>query len=117
MAQSRVPDRLRPLVEQLRQLAPGKAGGTANRRGRRYAPRMSPRTQDLLRSALLLPLDERAEFAAELLASMDGEPDADVDTAWAAELERRAERALSGDSASVDWTDVHAEALRRIEGK
>jgi len=34
-----------------------------------------------------------------------------------AELERRAERALSGDAASVDWTDVHAEALRRIEGK
>ena len=78
---------------------------------------MSPRTNDLLRSALLLPLDERAQLAAELLASMDGEPEADVESAWANEVERRAHRALSEDSAAVDWADVRAEALRRIEAK
>ena len=46
---------------------------------------MTSRTQQLLREALTLPAEERADVAAELLASLDeAESDMqDVETAWA----------------------------------
>lgn len=56
-----------------------------------------------------MPLDERAAVAAELLASLDGEPADQVDAAWAAEIERRARRLLSGEDPGEDWTEVRAE--------
>jgi putative addiction module component (TIGR02574 family) len=63
----------------------------------------------LLRDALSLPADRRAEFAADLLASLDRDehdsPDA-VRAAWAAELERRARRALSGEDPGRPWPEV-----------
>lgn len=58
------------------------------------------------RKALTLSFRDRAEVAAELLASLDepamADPDA-VRTAWAGELERRARRALSGEDAGEEW--------------
>ncbi len=74
---------------------------------------MSEATARLLEEALQLDVRERAELAAELLASVDGEADADVDAAWAAEIEHRARRALSGASAGSPWSDVRA----RIEAR
>ncbi len=60
--------------------------------------------QKVLDEALQLDLSERAELAAELLASLDGEPDADVEAAWAAEIERRAARARSGTDTGRPWS-------------
>jgi hypothetical protein len=64
---------------------------------------MSDQARLILEKALRLPLTERAAVAAELIASMDGEPDADAEEAWAAEIERRAARAISGESTGRDW--------------
>ena len=75
---------------------------------RRYALAMSDDTRHLLDEALRLSLPERAELAAELLASIDGAPDADAEQAWAVEIERRAERALRGESRGRDAADVLA---------
>ena len=80
---------------------------------------MPSRAQQLLRDALALPLDERADVAAELLASLDDaqvERPADVEAAWAAEIERRARRVMAGESTGVPWEDVRRRAedeLRR----
>ena len=80
---------------------------------------MSSQAQQLLRDALALPLNERADVAAELLASLDdaeAEHPVDVEAAWAAEIERRARRVMSGESAGVPWEDVRRRAeaeLRR----
>ncbi len=80
---------------------------------------MTSRAQELLREALALPIAERADVAAELLASLDDaetENLGEVETAWAAEIERRARRVLAGESAGLLWEDVRhrAEAdLRR----
>ena len=80
---------------------------------------MTSRAQDVLREALALPVDERAGVAAELLASLDdaaAEHPADVEAAWAAEIERRARRVVAGDTAGVPWEDVRRRAeaeLRR----
>ena len=80
---------------------------------------MPSRAQQLLRDALALPLDERADVAAELLASLDeakAEHPADVEAAWAAEIERRARRVMAGESPGIPWEDVRRRAedeLRR----
>lgn len=63
----------------------------------------------LLHDALTLPADRRAEFAADLLASLDRDEHDDPDVvraAWAAELERRARRALSGEDPGRPWPEV-----------
>lgn len=71
----------------------------------------------LLQEALKLPHDERADVAAELLASLDEGPEEDpseVEKAWAAEIERRARRVLAGDSPGVPWEEVHRRVERRL---
>lgn len=77
---------------------------------------MSKTGQEVLHEALQLGLPERAELVAELLASLDGEPDEDVETAWAREIERRATRAGSGQDIGRPWTEVHGE-IRRASSK
>lgn len=53
-----------------------------------------------------LDLTERAELAAELLASLDGAPEPEAEAAWAAEIERRAERARTGEDQGEPWSEV-----------
>jgi putative addiction module component (TIGR02574 family) len=74
---------------------------------------MTPRAQEVLREALSLPIDQRADVAAELLASLDNvgsEDVAEVEAAWAAEIERRARRVMAGESAGIPWEDVRRRA-------
>lgn len=78
---------------------------------------MTERTKQILNEVMKLPEAERAELAAEIMATLD-EPDVDtsVETAWAAEIERRIEGYLSGKDKATPWAEVRAEALRRLGG-
>lgn len=67
---------------------------------------MTKAVEEVLSKALQLDISERAELAAELLASLDGEPDEDVEAAWAAEIERRMARIKAGTAKLVPWEDV-----------
>jgi putative addiction module component (TIGR02574 family) len=62
---------------------------------------------------LLLPEDDRAVMAAELLRSLHptGVP-FDDDPGWLSEIERRAERVRSGESDGLAWEDVISELER-----
>jgi hypothetical protein len=78
---------------------------------------MTPSARDLLREALLLPLEDRADVAAELLASLDEEAVDDlatVEAEWAREIEERAKRAMAGDAVSSPWNDVRDAVARRL---
>jgi len=78
---------------------------------------MTSRAQELLREALTLPVEERADVAAELLASLDEAPAqdaAEVEAAWAREIERRARRVMSGESSGEPWEDVRARVIQRL---
>lgn len=68
----------------------------------------------LLAEALKLPRCERADVAAELLASLDDDLSDDpreLEQAWAVEIERRARRVLAGESDGAPWEEVK----RRVE--
>jgi hypothetical protein len=63
--------------------------------------------------ALELPVQERAELAQDVLASLDGEPDSDAAQAWESEIAERVEKLESGQSKLVDAKD----AIRRIDDR
>jgi len=75
---------------------------------------MTSQTHTLLETALKLTTAERAELASALIASVDGEADADAQGAWDREIERRARRALSGETVGDDWSQVEAEIRKNL---
>ena len=76
---------------------------------------MMPSRIDLLRETLTMPIDQRADLAAELLASLDEPSTMDaVQAAWASEIERRARRVMAGESVGEHWEHVRARVARRL---
>jgi len=67
---------------------------------------MRSKAQQVLRNALALSPKARADIAGTLLRSLDGTEDAGVDTAWAAEIERRLREIESGKAKLVPWERV-----------
>jgi putative addiction module component (TIGR02574 family) len=67
---------------------------------------MSTRADTILDTALALPPDERAWLASELIASLDEGEDADVEAAWAVEIERRIAEVESGEAKTVSWDEA-----------
>lgn len=79
---------------------------------------MTSRAQEVLQQALTLAAEERADVAAELLSSLEDTVDSveQVESEWAAEIERRARRVLTEQSAGTSWEEVRRRAdeeLRR----
>jgi len=75
---------------------------------------MTSSAENLLQDALKLPGEDRAEIAARLIASLDAESSesrADVEEAWAAEIERRCEALDASTTTTQGWEVVR----RRIE--
>jgi putative addiction module component (TIGR02574 family) len=75
---------------------------------------MTSSARKLLQDALGLPEEERLKLASEIIASVDGPGDADWDTAWLAELDRRAEAAKARGETASEWTDVRVRILKRL---
>ena len=71
---------------------------------------MRPAKQ-VLEDALKLDPEMRVEIAEELLASVDG---ADVDPAFARDLERRIREVESGAVKTVQWSDVKTRLESRL---
>jgi len=79
---------------------------------------MAQSAKKILKQALLLPDDERAEVIAELLNSLPpADPsEARSDEEWIAEVERRARAALEGGS-SLSWEQARAKITQHLARK
>lgn len=66
--------------------------------------------------ALQLPTDERARLAADLLESLDEAEEA-VESAWAAEIEKRVTAIRAGELGSTDWRLVLEDVEREVLGR
>ena len=78
---------------------------------------MTDQVQTLLRGALSLSEEERADLIAELLVGLEGPVEADelaVDRAWAEALERRARRVVAGETSGEDWSLVRERVGRAL---
>jgi putative addiction module component (TIGR02574 family) len=74
---------------------------------------MSTATRTLLELLMALSKRERAALARELLLSLEGEDfDADCETAWAAEIERRMEAVDQGQFSAQPWREA-IQAIRQ----
>lgn len=70
---------------------------------------MSTAADEIIRGALTLSEADRAEVAARLLESLDEPAEAspaEIEAAWAAEIERRCAALDAGETTTTDWTDV-----------
>lgn len=67
---------------------------------------MSKRADDILFTAMQLPLTDRAEIATALIRSLDGEPEQEVEAAWASEIEQRVARIRAGIARGRPWSEV-----------
>ena len=76
---------------------------------------MSPSTQQLLKDALRLPDQQRAELVVELLESLSpAEPDQSrSDSQWLSEIERRSRDAQAG-VAGVPWDEARKQVQDRL---
>ena len=70
--------------------------------------------EELSARAKLLPSQDRARLAEELLESLEGEAEAGAEAAWDREIERRVAEIDAGTVKLVSAEDVHAEARRML---
>jgi putative addiction module component (TIGR02574 family) len=75
---------------------------------------MARNVAELLREASQLPEADRAELAGRLLETLQSEPDEDVETAWAEEVERRVRQIDSGEVKTIPWEKVRAKLYARL---
>jgi putative addiction module component (TIGR02574 family) len=71
---------------------------------------------ELLKKALTLPENERADLAASLIDSLDTTVDDDVETAWQQEIARRMEEIESGKVKPVTWEEVRRKSRKLLYG-
>ena len=112
-AEPSVPRPLQRVVERLLILGPSLSEG---REGCTITGMTNP-GKKVLAEALRLDLDERAELASEILASLDGPADPDAEAAWQAEVERRVAAIESGVAHLETWDDVKRRIEKEILGR
>ena len=77
---------------------------------------MSDRAADVLAEVLGWPADERGEFAARLLESLDPDTDDGAAAAWAEEIRSRLDDVRSGGVAPVPWAEARRQILDDADG-
>ena len=75
---------------------------------------MSRTFTDVWKEASELSEEERATLAGLLIESLEGAPEADVEAAWAAELEKRVAELDAGTVKSIPWEQVRQRLLARL---
>jgi putative addiction module component (TIGR02574 family) len=71
----------------------------------------------VLEDALQLEAPERAEIVEELLVSLDDDSRRQIETAWAAEIQRRAADARANPHDEIDWRDALRDVEREVFGR
>jgi putative addiction module component (TIGR02574 family) len=77
-----------------------------------------PKTFDeIFREAADLSENDRAALAGLLIDSLEGEPDPDVEAAWAAEIERRTADVDAGTVKTIPWEEVRRQLRDRLNAR
>jgi putative addiction module component (TIGR02574 family) len=71
---------------------------------------MSPTTEEVLHSALALPVGEQVELIEALIAALDEADPEPLDEAWMAEIRRRSAELDAGKVTPIPWSVVRERA-------
>ena len=75
---------------------------------------MAGSVTDILKQALELNEEERAELASLLIESLDEPAEVGVEAAWAVEIERRMADLDSGSEKTLPWDEVREKLHGRL---
>jgi putative addiction module component (TIGR02574 family) len=75
---------------------------------------MTRHAETVLREAMTLAEQERAEIAGALLKSLEPEPEADVEAAWRQEVAVRVAALDAGEVETTPWTEIRDGFLARL---
>ena len=78
---------------------------------------MSRTFTDVWKEAAELSEEDRAALAGLLIESLEGEPDPDIEAAWAAEIARRVAELDAGTVANIPWERVRQRLLDRLNAR
>ena len=78
---------------------------------------MSRTFTDVWKEAAELSDEDRATLAGLLIESLEGEPDLDVEAAWATEIEKRVAELDAGTVESIPWEQVRQRLLDRLNAR
>ena len=74
---------------------------------------MDEKMKAILESALNMAQEQRAFIAGRLINSLDDKVDADVETAWQHEIQKRIASADKGEASFMSWEEVK----KRLSGE
>ncbi len=74
---------------------------------------MTRAARDIVKAAIQLLENERVHVVEQLLASLEPESDEDVDSAWAAEIEKRSRQIKERTVSLIPWEEVKSQARKR----
>jgi putative addiction module component (TIGR02574 family) len=78
---------------------------------------MSRTVTDVWKEAAELSDQDRATLAGLLIESLEGEPDSNVEAAWATEIEKRVAELDAGTVDSIPWEQVRQRLLDRLNAR
>lgn len=78
---------------------------------------MTRPAKEIVNAAIGLAESDRLQIIEELLASLEPAADDDVDTAWAAEVERRSREIKEGVVRPIPWEEVKSQARKQVSGR
>lgn len=76
---------------------------------------MGTRFDQIAAEAMKLPLRDRVRLAQRLVSSVDDQTEADVETLWVAEAERRLEELRTGKAQGVEAEEAFRKARKALE--
>lgn len=78
---------------------------------------MSRTFTELWKEAADLTEEERASLAGLLIESLEGDPDPDVEAAWAVEIEKRIAELDGGTAQTIPWEEVRQRLIHRLNAR
>lgn len=75
---------------------------------------MNQKAEAVLKQALALSAEDRADIAGTLLQSIEPPPDAEVDRAWREEVAARVAARDAGEVETVPWEEVRDQLYARL---
>lgn len=78
---------------------------------------MSREVHELLKKAMALSAEDRAQLAGSLLDTLDEVVDANIEAAWQEEIARRLQELDAGNGGTVSWIEIRDRLVAKLPSR